>query len=128
MGAIDLTRNLKLRATIAIAGITSCIVLSAFAATAPGYAPYTATRLEWASLELQATYGTSSLASSLPIQVHFVGSDGFLITCTLSHRPDYSAEQISAVKNTIEHGFEKYRTTKDWGWMRLKLIDEPTTN
>jgi hypothetical protein len=90
----------------------------------PGDATYTATKLEWAALELQANYG-SHLTSDTPMAVSFAPeADGQTILCLLQFTPDMPPELVKSTRYTRQVIFDKYVQRRGWSWLRLEFQEQ----
>jgi hypothetical protein len=91
----------------------------------PGDAAYKPTKLEWAALELQATYGNPSWTSDTPVVINFVpGADGKTIICLLQYTPNVTAAALKTDRDIEQQVFDKYVNTRGWTWLRLEMREQ----
>jgi hypothetical protein len=89
----------------------------------PGNEVYSPTKLEWAALELQAMHGTSVMD---PQGIYFIAKgDGETVVCILTYDSDFKAFQLKSLRDSIQKGFEKYRQSRQWPWLRLEFQEKP---
>ena len=89
------------------------------AITAPGDERYTPTRIEWATLWLQASLGASYSPDS-PVSVSFVeGPDGKTIFCLIQYPPDTPAQVVNLSRNSVRKGFAAFVQIHKWDWLQL---------
>jgi hypothetical protein len=88
----------------------------------PGDAPYAPTKLEWAALELQASYGSTTWTSESPVIINYIAlSDGATVDCVLQYTPDVSAEVVKTNRDVAQVVFNKYAASRGWSWLRLRF-------
>ena len=91
----------------------------------PGDAAYKPTKLEWAALELQATYGNPNWTSDTPVVINFVpGADGKTIICLLQYTPNVTAAALRMDRDTEQQVFDKYVNTRGWTWLRIEMREQ----
>jgi len=92
----------------------------------PGDAIYTPTKLEWAALELQASYGNTNYTSESPVMIQYVAlGDGSTLLCLLQYPPDVPAGVVKLNRDSQQYAFDRYKGTRGWSWLRLQF-DEHT--
>jgi hypothetical protein len=88
----------------------------------PGDAPYTPTKLEWAALELQASYGSTTWTSESPVMINYIAlGDGATVDCVLQYTPDVPAAVVKTNRDAAQVVFDKYVTSRSWSWLRLRF-------
>ena len=88
----------------------------------PGDEPYTPTKLEWATVELQANDGNTNYTSDSPVMISFVAQpDGQTVLCILQYTPEVPAHVVKINRDASRYAFNKYRTSRGWDWLRLKF-------
>jgi hypothetical protein len=91
----------------------------------PGDAAYKPTKLEWAALELQATYGNPNWTRDTPVVINFVpGADGKTVICLFQYTANATAAMLKMDKDTEQSVFEKYIKTRGWAWLRLEVREQ----
>jgi len=91
----------------------------------PGDAAYKPTKLEWAALELQATYGNPNWTSDTPVVINFVpGADGKTVICLLQYTPNVTAAALKMDRDTEQQVFDKYVNTRGWTWLKLEMREQ----
>jgi len=90
----------------------------------PGDAPYTPTKLEWAAVELQASYGTTWTREDPVAKAYVAASDGTTIRCILQYTPNVSAEDVKTTRDVTQIIFDKYATNRGWPWLRLRFEEK----
>jgi len=91
----------------------------------PGDAKYTPTKLEWAALELQATYGNNHWTRDNPIAVTFLPrADGKTILCLLQYAPEVPAQSVKSSRDTEKLIFDKFVAYRNWSWLRLEMREQ----
>lgn len=95
---------------------------SASIGNGPGDAIYTPTKLEWATLELQATYGNNSWTTDSPVTISFIAEpDGKTVSCLFQYTADLPAAALKIDRDSISKAFEKYVQSRGWTWLRLEI-------
>jgi hypothetical protein len=90
----------------------------------PGDAIYTPTKLEWAALELQASYG-QQWTSEDPVTINFLPlTDGSTILCLLQYTLDTTAATVKTARDTDQRIFQKYADTRGWSWLHLQFQEK----
>ena len=88
----------------------------------PGDMPYTPTKLEWAALDLQASYGATTMTQESPLMISFLPyKDGITVKCLLQYTSDFEAAALKENRESIEYSFKQYKKTKGWAWLRLEF-------
>jgi len=88
----------------------------------PGDATYTPTKLEWAALELQASYGNTNYTSESPVTIQWVAlGDGNTLLCILQYTPDVPAGVVKLNREGQQYAFDKYKAARGWSWLRLQF-------
>jgi hypothetical protein len=96
--------------------------VGASVADRPGDAKYTPTKLEWAALELQATYGNTNWTRDNPIAITFLPkADGKTILCLFQYAPEVTAQSLKSNRDTEKLIFDKYVASRNWSWLRLEM-------
>lgn len=91
----------------------------------PGDAAYKPTKLEWAALELQATYGNPNWTRDTPVVINFVpGADGKTIICLFQYTANVTEAMLKMDRDTEQSVFEKYLKTRGWAWLRLEVREQ----
>ena len=91
----------------------------------PGDAAYKPTKLEWAALELQATYGNPNWTRDMPVVINFVpGADGKTVICLFQYTANVPAPMLKMDRDTEQSVFEKYVKTRGWTLLRLELREQ----
>jgi hypothetical protein len=87
-----------------------------------GNEPYTPSKIEWATLELQALYGKTSMTAESPLTITFIAQpDKSTILCLFQYTQDYPAAELKADRDSINYVFSKYKSSVGWPWLRLKI-------
>lgn len=93
--------------------------------SAPGRSIYQPTRIEWATLWMQAQYGCTSYSNESSIMINFSDSqDGRTLVCLVQYHPNNTAENIRITKESIETVFNIFKSQRHWGWLQLKFIEK----
>jgi hypothetical protein len=88
----------------------------------PGDAIYTPTKLEWAALELQASYGQTNWTSETPVMINFSPlDDGSTVLCLLQFTPEVPAATVKINRDSEQRVFETYARSRGWSWLRLQF-------
>jgi hypothetical protein len=88
----------------------------------PGDETYTPTKIEWAVLDLQATYGNTNWTSETPVTISYVDSgDGKTVLCVLQYTPDVPATVVKINRDSAQRTFDKYSKSRQWPWLRLQF-------
>ena len=90
----------------------------------PGDAIYAPTKLEWAALELQATYGQQWTTED-PVIINFLPlTDGHTVLCLVQYTPDASAETVKTARDSDQLIFQKFADNRGWSWLRLQIQEK----
>jgi|HubBroStandDraft_5_1064220.scaffolds.fasta_scaffold211330_2 hypothetical protein len=88
----------------------------------PGDEPYTPTKLEWAVLDLQATYGQNNYTGETPVLISFSDKgDGKTVLCIIQYTSDVAAAIVKNNRDTVQKVFAKYAENHRWPWLRLQF-------
>jgi hypothetical protein len=94
-------------------------------AARPGDAAYMPTKLEWAALELQASYGSTVWTSETPVTITFLAmDDGVTVLCLLQYTPDVPAQVVKVDRDVEQSVFDKYVQRRGWSWLRLEFQEK----
>lgn len=92
------------------------------AVSRPGDAPFTPTKLQWAALELQASYGVTTISNDGPAMVNFIAQpDGETIICLIQYMPDTPAAAVKITRDSERRVFDGYVVSTGWTWLHLKF-------
>ena len=97
------------------------LFVSPAVADLPGAEAYQPTELEWAALELQASYGATVMTREFPLRVSFMPWKGEYVLCLLQYRPDFPAAALKIQKDTLREAFSLYRESRGWTWLQLRF-------
>ena len=93
--------------------------------TPPGLLPYAPSRLEWAALDLQASYGQTTMTHESPLSVtYYATGDGVTVRCILYYTDDLQAAVVNVTRENAKAVFAKYAAQKGWPWLRLEFIEK----
>jgi hypothetical protein len=88
----------------------------------PGDASYTPTKLEWAALELQASYGSTIWTTETPVMINYIAAgDGETIDCVLQYTPEVPAAVLKINRDAAQVVFNKYAASRCWSWLRIQF-------
>jgi hypothetical protein len=88
----------------------------------PGDEPYTPSKLEWAALELQASYGNPSWTNDEPVQINYIDSgDGATVLCILQYPPEVTAQLVKLNRDTAQKVFDKFVEGRGWKWVKIRF-------
>lgn len=125
--SVVLTRVLALSLVVGVAMFLQSV--GASVADRPGDGKYTPTKLEWAALELQATYGNTNWTRDNPIATTFLPkADGKTILCLLQYAPDVTAQSLKSNRDTEKLVFDKFVASRNWSWLRLEIQEQVVPN
>ena len=100
------------------------LFVSPAVADRPGTEAYQPTKLEWAALELQASYGATVMTRESPLRVTFMPWNGEYVLCLLQYTSDYPAAALKIEKDALRKAFSLYRESRDWTWLQLRFQEE----
>ena len=90
-----------------------------------GDAPYTPTKLEWATLELEVKYG-ENFSPNKHISTSFRSEDdGRTVECFLIYDRTVSAAHSKAMRDLLRMRVDDYAKNKGWDWLRVTFKEEP---
>jgi len=87
----------------------------------PGDVPYTPSKLEWATLELQTYFGRTWTPQDRVDISYMSAGDGTTIRCLLQYTPDVAAQYVKMDRDIAQVNFDKYAARRGWPWLRLKF-------
>jgi hypothetical protein len=91
----------------------------------PGDAIYTPTKLEWAALDLQASYGQTNWTSETPVMINFLPhNDGDTVICLLQYTPETPAVTVKIDRDSTQKVFDMYAHNSGWSWLRLQFQEK----
>jgi len=91
----------------------------------PGDAPYVPTKLEWAALELQMSFGVAS-TSTYHVSVAFIATaDGRTVECLITYAPTVSAATTKTERDMAQLHFDSYARSRRWDWLRINFRELP---
>lgn len=91
----------------------------------PGMEPYTPTKVEWAALDMQASYGNPNWTNDDPVMINYIDAgDGATIVCVLHYTPDVTAQVVKLNRDTAQKVFDKYVEGRGWTWLRLRFDEK----
>ena len=90
----------------------------------PGDAIYTPTKLEWAALELQASYG-QQWTSEDPLIINYLPlPDGKTVLCLLQYTSEVPAALVKSGRDSAQKVFDLYTGNRGWPWLRLEFQEK----
>ena len=90
----------------------------------PATEAYQPTKLEWAALELQVSYGATVMTRESPFRVTFIPWNGEYVLCLLQYTTDYPAAALKIQKDSLREAFSLYRESRGWTWLRLHFQEK----
>ncbi len=91
----------------------------------PGDTPYTPTKLEWAALDLQASYGTAWSREDPVAKAYVAANDGKTVRCILQYLPSIPAQDVKAAREVAQVLFDRYAAGRGWNWLRIQFEEMP---
>ncbi len=89
---------------------------------APGFQPYTPTRIEWAALQLQAIRGERSPTQWVSF---FPDQDGETILCIVQLAKSTPLEAMKKLLKDLTGDLESYRQVSGWPWLQFRIEELP---